>query len=38
MENIKFKKNIMKVGNYAILKNGMMKTENLRILDTGNKY
>lgn len=38
MENIKFNKNIMKVGNYAILKNGVMKTENLHILDTGNKY
>lgn len=38
MKNIKFNKNILMVGKYAILKNGLAKVKGLRILDTGNKY
>ncbi len=38
MKNIKFNKNVLMVGKYAILKNGLAKVKGLRILDTGNKY
>ena len=38
MENIKFNKNVLRVGKYTILKNGLAKGNGFRILDTGNKY